>query len=103
MPSLPYPALNPEGRHCAYALEPRVLLVFKPRGHRETMHAHPAAQRLTVLTGALRVEFPRTAKIITRKSTPFAIAANRSHATVALQATWLLVEKPPHKGRSKAP
>ena len=46
----------PRRRHAVYRLAPDLLLVFKPRGHREAMHAHPYRQRLQVLRGSLAVE-----------------------------------------------
>jgi quercetin dioxygenase-like cupin family protein len=78
--------------HAVHRLAADLLLVFKPRGHREGEHAHPHRQRLRVLRGRLRVETAARTVTLTAASPPFTLAAGRRHATQALADTWLLVE-----------
>lgn len=80
-------------RRTVYRLAPDLLLVFKPRGHREDEHAHPHAQRLRVLRGALRVRTARTTVTLAAGSTPLTLARGRRHATEALADTWLVAER----------
>ena len=49
------PRLLASRRHAVFRLAPDLLLVFKPRGHREDEHHHPHRQRLRVLRGQLVV------------------------------------------------
>lgn len=84
--------LSPPG-HAVYELAPGLLLVFKPRGHREAMHAHAHAQRLRVLRGRLEVRTARGAVRIDASARPLRIAAGRAHATRACADTWLIAER----------
>jgi quercetin dioxygenase-like cupin family protein len=79
-------------RHAVYRLAPDLLLVFKPRGHREAAHAHAHAQRVRVLRGALRVGVGLRSITLRPSSRPFSIPAGRLHETVAAQDTWLIAE-----------
>ena len=79
--------------HAVYALTPDLLLVFKPRGHREGAHAHPYAQRLRVLRGRLEVRTARGIVRVAAGDRPLRIAAGRTHETRALADTWLLAER----------
>ena len=51
-------------RHAVYEIAPGLLLVFKPRGHREGAHAHPHRQRLLVRRGSLVVRTTRTRLVL---------------------------------------
>ena len=82
----------PATRHAVYRLAPDLLLVFKPRGHREAEHAHPHRQRLRVLRGKLEVRIGRRCVTLDGSSRPFFVPAERRHETAALQNTWLLAE-----------
>jgi quercetin dioxygenase-like cupin family protein len=82
----------PATRHAVYRLAPDLLLVFKPRGHRETEHAHPHRQRLRVLRGKLEVRIGSRRVTLEADSRPLVMPADRSHETVAVQNTWLLAE-----------
>lgn len=73
-------------------LAPGLLLVFKPRGHAEEMHAHPHRQRLRILRGALLVRTVRTELRLDARSAPYTLPAGRRHATRALADTWLVAE-----------
>lgn len=86
-----FPSLD-ASRHAVYRLAPRLLLVFKPRGHRESEHAHTHGQRLRVLSGALLVRTARSALTLDDPDTPLTLAAGRRHATEALADTWLVAE-----------
>jgi hypothetical protein len=90
-------------RHRVYQLAPGLLVVFKPRGHREAVHIHPQRQRLRVLRGALRVSIGVGARLRTRtlrpRSRPLSIAAGRSHETLAVCDTWLVAESSEPGGR----
>ena len=82
-------------RHTVYRLAPDLLLVFKPRGHREAEHVHPHRQRLRVLRGRLAVyTATRTVHLIARNRA-LTLAAGRAHATLAIEDTWLLAETLP--------
>jgi len=80
-------------RHAVYELLPGLLLVFKPRGHREASHAHAYAQRLRVLHGRLEVRTARGVVRVEAGSRPLRIAAGREHATRARSDTWLIAER----------
>jgi len=82
----------PTSARAVYRLAPGLLLVFKPRGHREEEHAHPHRQRLRVLRGALLVRTARRAVTLGGASAPFTLAPGRRHATEALDDTWLVAE-----------
>jgi quercetin dioxygenase-like cupin family protein len=90
-------------RHAVYELAPGLLLVFKPRGHREAMHGHAYGQRLRVLRGALEVRTARGAVRVAAGGRPLRIAAGRAHATRALADTWLIAERWPSPLRAFAP
>jgi hypothetical protein len=84
--------LSPPG-HTVHELAPGLLLVYKPRGHREGTHAHPHAQRLRVLRGRLEVRTARGVVRVAAGDRPLRIAAERAHSTCALADTWLLAER----------
>jgi quercetin dioxygenase-like cupin family protein len=86
-------------RHAVFQLAPDLLLVFKPRGHREDAHGHPHRQRLRVLSGLLEVRTARQSTLLRANSPPLTLAAGRTHATVALRDTWLVAECCPPKVR----
>jgi len=79
-------------RRRVYRLAPDLLLVFKPRGHREDEHSHAHRQRLRVLRGALLVRTARTTVKLETASKPLTLAPGRRHATEALADTWLVAE-----------
>lgn len=93
--SAPRIELLPSTRHAVYRLAPDLLLVFKPRGHREPPHRHPTAQRLTVVRGRLRVETARRTILLSPRRPTLALSAGRLHATEALAPTWLLAHRRP--------
>ncbi|MEO8604961.1 MAG: hypothetical protein ABI629_20505 [bacterium] len=78
--------------HVVYRIAPGLLLVFKPRGHREAPHAHPHRQRLRILRGKLRIESARGSVTLTPSARAYSLAAGRQHATTALADTWLIAE-----------
>ena len=106
-----------------FVLDPGLLLVFKPRGHREDVHTHPHRQRLRVLRGKLVVRVgggaPAEARraaprwvaqarepdilsgektitiMLTARSRPLTVAAGRAHATLAVEDCWMLAEALP--------
>jgi hypothetical protein len=80
------------GRHAIYRLAPDLLLVFKPRRHREADHAHPHLQRLRVLRGRLEVETGAASTVLDASSAALVLEAGQRHATEALEDTWLLAE-----------
>jgi quercetin dioxygenase-like cupin family protein len=82
-------------RRAVYRLAPDLLLVFKPRGHREAEHAHPQRQRLRVLRGRLAVRLGTRRVILEPGSRALVLAAGRTHDTLALRATWLVAESLP--------
>jgi hypothetical protein len=84
-------------RHRVYQLAPGLLLVFKPRGHREAAHAHGHRQRLRVLRGALRVRVGMRTCTLRPSSRPLSIAAGRLHETFALRDTWVVAESSERK------
>ena len=79
-------------RHAVYRLAPDLLLVFKPRAHREAEHAHPHRQRLRVLRGELVVRTRRRSARLTAGSRALLLPAGSAHETVAVRDTWLLAE-----------
>ncbi len=109
-------------KHAVFVLDPGLLLVFKPRGHHEDVHAHPHRQRLRVLRGKLLVRVggcapaearraaPRSVAqargkcdslsgestiMLTAQSRPLTVTAGRAHATRAVEDCWLLAEALP--------
>jgi hypothetical protein len=90
------------GRHAVYRLAPDVLLVFKPRGHREDEHAHPHRQRLRVLCGRLRVRTARADVVLDSRSGPYVMRPGRRHATEALADTWLVAEAAACRARQRS-
>lgn len=86
------PQLLGDGTHRVYRLAPDLLLVFKPRGHREEEHAHERAQRLRVLRGKLTVQIGRTTRILKPGRATFTVPALRAHRTESGDDTWLVVE-----------
>ena len=84
--------LTPQ-KHAVFQLAPDLLLVFKPRGHREEAHGHPHRQRLRVLSGLLMVRTARQSTLLRASSPPLTLAAGRTHATVALRDTWVVAER----------
>lgn len=87
-------ATLPARAHAVYELAPGLLLVFKPRGHRESLHAHPYPQRLRVLRGCLEVTTARGVLVVDAGARALRIVAGRAHATRARRDTWLLVDRP---------
>jgi hypothetical protein len=87
--------------HAVYELAPGLLLVFKPRGHREAAHAHAYVQRVRVLRGRLEVTTARGVVVLDEHSRPLRIAAGRAHATRALAGTWLVAERDPSGPRAR--
>jgi quercetin dioxygenase-like cupin family protein len=87
---MPDPTPLATDRHAVYRLGPDLLLVFKPRGHREAAHAHPHSQRLRVLRGVLAVERGARIDLVAEDET-LAVAANEMHATEAREDTWVAV------------
>jgi quercetin dioxygenase-like cupin family protein len=79
-------------RHAVYRLAPDLLLVFKPRGHREPAHAHPHRQQLRVLRGTLVVQIGNRRVTLTPTGRHLTLRAGCAHATRALRDTWLLAE-----------
>ena len=79
--------------HALYELAGGLLLVFKPRGHREATHAHPYGQRLRVIRGQLRVEIGDASVFIDPESDGFVVGSGRLHGTEALEDTWLIAER----------
>ena len=86
-------------RHAVFELAPGLLLVFKPRGHREDAHAHPHRQRLRVLRGALKVSVGRRTVALSAGSRPLTLATGRVHATLAAKDSWILAETLPSEDR----
>jgi hypothetical protein len=84
--------------HAVFRLSADLLLVFKPRGHREKAHAHPYRQRLQVLRGRLRVDAGKNRVTLRASSPPFTLAAARPHETLALEDTWLVVRSIRRRG-----
>jgi quercetin dioxygenase-like cupin family protein len=78
--------------HAVFRLAPGLLLVFKPRGHREETHAHPYRQRLQVLRGQLIVRTEERAITLRPRSQPLLLEAGRVHGTFAAADTWLIAE-----------
>jgi quercetin dioxygenase-like cupin family protein len=89
-------------RHAVYRLAPNLLLVFKPRGHREAEHAHPHRQRLRVLHGELLVRTARRAVVFTPESRAAVLSAGRRHETVALRDTWLVAMSGPPRRHARS-
>ncbi len=79
-------------RHALYRLAPDLLLVFKPRGHREATHAHAHRQRLRVLRGRLAVTIGGRRVVLTASSRPLTLRLGVAHDTEALHDTWLVAE-----------
>ncbi|MGH7820259.1 MAG: cupin domain-containing protein [Candidatus Binatia bacterium] len=78
-------------RHAVYELGDGLLLVFKPKGHRERAHAHAYRQRLYVVCGRLEVRTAaKTVRVEARRA--LTLRAGFEHATRALDDTWLVVE-----------
>lgn len=89
------PRLLASRTHGVFRLAPDLLLVFKPRGHREDVHRHPHPQRLRVLRGQLVVGTGKRSIVLRPDSRPFTLAAGRAHVTIAAQDTWLIAESLP--------
>lgn len=90
--------------HAVFELADDLLLVFKPRGHREDAHAHRHRQRLCVLRGTLVVRTAGRSITLRPNSRPLMMPAGRVHATMAVEDTWLIVESPaPRRPRRRAP
>jgi hypothetical protein len=84
-------------RHAIWRLAPDLLLVFKPRKHREASHAHEHAQRLYVVAGCLEVNLGGRARILRASSRPMRIPSGRIHTTIALEDTWLVARAEPRR------
>jgi len=78
--------------HAVYEIAPGLLLVFKPRGHREPEHEHAHRQRLLVLRGRLVVRTARGRMVVSPLSGPLVLPAGRRHSTEAPVDTWLVAE-----------
>ena len=78
--------------HAVFRLAPDLLLIFKPRGHREAEHTHAHRQRLRVLRGHLVVRTRGGTVALRPTSRPLTLAAGRAHETLAMKDTWLLAE-----------
>ncbi len=92
-PMLRIDSLAPRA-HAVYRLAPELLLVFKPRGHDESTHAHAHRQQLRILRGRLRVATARGEVVLTPASRAYTLAAGRAHSTRALSDTWLIARIP---------
>ncbi len=90
-------ALRPR-QHAIFDLGDDMLLVFKPRGHREVEHTHPYAQRLLVLRGRLRLQRRRAVTLPLGRAV--VIAAQQPHSTEALDDVWLLAVRLHRRARS---
>jgi len=88
------------GRRAVFGLAPDLLLVFKPRGHAEPPHAHPHGQVLRVLRGRLLFERGGKKRRLGPSSPAYRVRAGAEHATLALEDTWLAVERKPRRSRS---
>jgi hypothetical protein len=86
--------------HSVYDLDDGLLLVFKPAGHTEPVHAHAYAQRLRVLRGRLRVDAAATTVVLDSDTEELLLAAGQEHATTAMEATWLIAETSNSGGRT---
>ena len=82
-------------RHAVYRLAPDLLLVFKPRRHREASHAHAQRQRLQILRGTLVVRIGRRRITMTPLSRRLVLRAGCVHDTLAVRDTWVLAESLP--------
>ena len=91
---MPDPLPLATDRHAVYRLGPDLLLVFKPRGHREAAHAHPYGQSLRVVRGLLAVERGGRVDLVAGDGA-LAVAANEPHATEAREDTWVVVASRP--------
>lgn len=80
-------------RHAVYRLAPGLLLVFKPRGHREAEHSHDYGQRLRVLSGRLAVRTRAGVAIVGVRSGPLTLRRRQPHSTEALADSWLVAER----------
>jgi len=86
--------LDARGRRL-FEIAPDLLLVFKPRGLVEERHSHPHGQVLRVLRGRLLFESGGREHRLGPGSPPFRVRARTLHATLALEDTWLAVERKP--------
>ncbi len=82
-------------KHAVFLLDSGLLLVFKPRGHREEVHAHPHRQRLRVLRGKLVVQVGQRTVALQPASRPLTVGVGCAHATVAVEDCWLLAQALP--------
>lgn len=79
--------------HRIYELEDGLLLVYKPRGYRESAHTHAYAQQIRVVRGRLHVEVGQSAQLLDRTSAPLLLSADEEHSTEAVENTWLVAER----------
>jgi hypothetical protein len=79
--------------HRIYELEDGLLLVYKPRGYRESVHEHPYAQRVRVIRGRLHVEIGHSGLLLDPTSAPLLLSAGEEHSTKAVENTWLVAER----------
>jgi len=84
-------------RHAVFRLAPGLLLVFKPRGHREETHAHPYRQRLQVLRGQLIVRTAEGVSTLHPRNDPLVLETGRAHGTFAPVDTWVIAEALPKR------
>ena len=98
----PPPVSLGASQHAVFELARDLLLVFKPRGHREDAHSHAHGQRLRVLRGRLLVRIAEHTHLVTPKSGPLIVRAACHHETRAREDTWLVVEKIAHRSAKEA-
>lgn len=87
------PRRLPAPRHSVWEIDAGLLLVFKPAGHREDVHAHPQGQRLRILRGRLELRTARRVRIVDPASGPVTVRAGQRHETNAATDCWLVAER----------
>lgn len=87
------PGALPRDRHRVWQIEEGLLLVFKPRGHREDEHEHPWSQEILLLSGRLRVDRPRGRTELHPDRRRLRIGRGVAHRTLALADTWIVARR----------